>query len=118
MGRHVSAEALQRQLAHRLTDHDLLDRGVGALVEEDPAAAPPPAAPPTLARPPPGPAAPAKAAKPRRSLKTAVTTRRWPPSSASPSGLETSSATWGERNLASSLRWRAIVLREGRPRGR
>src|SRR3972149_2162244 len=39
MGRHVSAEALQRQLAHRLTDHDLLDRGVGALVGEDLAAA-------------------------------------------------------------------------------
>ena len=45
----------------------------------------------------------------RRSQNIAVISRRWPASIASPSGLDTSSATWGERNRASWPRWRSIV---------
>ena len=45
----------------------------------------------------------------RRSQNIAVISRRWPASIASPSGLETSAATCGERNRASWPRWRSIV---------
>ena len=38
----------------------------------------------------------------RRSQNTAVISRRWPASSCSPSALETSAATWGDRKRDSS----------------
>ena len=49
----------------------------------------------------------------RRSQNIAVISRRWPASIASPSGLETSAATCGDRNRASWARWRSIVPSSG-----
>ena len=45
----------------------------------------------------------------RRSQNIAVISRRWPASIASPSSLETSAATCGDRKRDSSDRWRSIV---------